>query len=296
MTAMMVWGYLSAKFMPMIRINTVVAAIATTAAVAGCGSSQQRTNAARPCRAGDLTVRAFHASIDKSGVGQMAIALTDSGAGICRLSGVPGLALVYQNGNPVYTPPQVSSGNTGSVPLHHGSTASFWIQELAPNGIPVATAKLLAIKLHGVAGTAYLRLTPPLDTAQQLIVSAITPGIVSRLPHSVSRAPRCTVADLSFHSRFLAVAMPGAYGEEIMTNISRRACSLGGVPKLSFLHGRLRALPHSGSQITIDPGAHASFWVFTGACVVQGERCPPPSSASVVVSGEFKMAPGFTEP
>ncbi|WP_249020531.1 DUF4232 domain-containing protein [Conexibacter sp. S30A1] len=265
------------------------------AAVAGCGSTQQRTSMGRPCRAGELTVRAFHASIEKSAIGHMAIALMDRGTATCRLSGVPRLALVYQNGNPVYTPPQVSSGNTGAVTLHHGQTASFWLQELAPYGIPVASAKLLAITLHGIAGAAYLELTPALKTGQQLIVSAINPGIVSKLPRSVSHAARCTVADLRFHSRFLDIGMPGAYAEGILTNINSRPCSLGGVPKLSGLHGRPRVIPHSGSQITLNPGAHASFLVFTGECVVHA-RCPPAASASAIVGGEFKMAPGFTTP
>jgi Protein of unknown function (DUF4232) len=276
------------------RISTVALTVALAAALAACGRSQQGANTEGSCRAADLTVRAVHKTIDKLGVGNTAIALTDTGDAPCGLSGVPRLALVYQNGDPVYAPPQVRSGNTGSATLHHGQTASFWLQELAPNGAAVASAKLLAIKLDGVAGAAYLRLTPDLKTRQQLIVSAITLGIASKLPHSVSRAAACAAADVALHSRFLDVAMPGAYREEILTNISPRPCSLGGVPKLSFLHGRLRALPHSGSQITVNPGAHASFWVFTGACVTQGKRCPPPSSASAIVSGEFRMPPGFT--
>lgn len=280
----------------MTRISAVALTIAVAAALAACGRSQPRASTGRPCRGGDLEVRAVHAGMDTTGVGHTAIALTDTSAAPCRLSGVPRLVLVYQNGDPVYTPPQASSGNTGSATLHQGQTASFWLQELAPNGTPVPGAKLLAITANGVAGAAYLRLTPPLRTRQQLIVSAIAPGIASRLPHSVSRVAHCAVADLAFRSRVLDVAMPGAYSEEILTNISPRVCSIGGVPKLSFLHGRLRTLPHSGSQITVAPGAHASFWVFTGACVIKGKRCPPPASTSAIVSGELRMAPGFTAP
>jgi Protein of unknown function (DUF4232) len=239
--------------------------------------------------------RAVGTGINAAGVAYAAITLTNTGASTCRLSGVPTLALVGRSRRPQYTPPQVSSGNRGLVTLRHGQTASFWVQALAPNGFPVARTRYVAIALDGIAGRVDLPVTPYLDTRQQLIVSVIAPGVVSGPPRSVSLAAPCTVRGLTFRTRLLGVAMPGGYAVDILTNKRRRPCSLGGVPKPSLVHGRLRALPASGSKITIGPGARASFWVFAPECVAPGrQRCQP--SASAIVGGVYQMAPGFTQP
>lgn len=276
------------------RHAAVAFAVAVAATPVGCGDSRL-ADRGKPCRARDVVPRAVDAGITAVGVAHAAITLTNTGAFTCRLSGVPTLALVGRSRRPQYKPPQVSSANRGLVTLRHGQTASFWLQALAPNGFPVAGAGYVAIALRGIAGRVDLPITPYLKTRQQLIVSAIAPGVVSGLPRSVSLAAPCAVRGLTFRTHLLGVAMPGGYAVDILTNRRVRPCSLGGIPKLSFLHGRLSALPDSGSQITIGPGAHASFWVFGPECVAQGrQRCRP--SASAIVGGVYQMAPGFTEP
>lgn len=276
------------------RHAAVAFALAVAAVPAGCGGNRLADDG-KPCRAIDVMPRPVDVGTNAAGVAHAAITLTNTGVFTCRLSGVPTLALVGRSRRPQYTPPQVSSGNRGLVTLLDGQTASFWLQALAPNGFPVPGARYVAIALRGVVGRVDLPVTLYLKTRQQLIVSAIAPGVVSAPPSSVSPAAPCTVRSITFRTHLLGVAMPGGYAVDILTNSGTRACSLGGVPKLTFLHDRLRTLPDSGSQITIGPGAHASFWVFGPECVAPGrQRCQP--SASAIVGGVYEMAPGFTQP
>lgn len=109
-----------------ICLCAVVLVVALTSALAACGGGHVSANGGESCRARDLAPRAVHAGIDKAGIAHAAIALTNTGEFTCRLSGVPTLALVGRNGYTRYTPPQVSSGNSGAT-LRHGQTASFWL-------------------------------------------------------------------------------------------------------------------------------------------------------------------------
>jgi hypothetical protein len=217
--------------------------------------------------------------------------LTDTGTATCHLTGVPRITLVGQHR--IYTPAQVNSGNSGAVTLRHGQTASFWLQELAPGGFEIANVRRIDITLKGLDGNPSLPLTPYLHTDQELMVSAITTGIVSKAPRSASPAAPCAAGGLAVRTHFLDASMPGDNSVEILTNTGPHPCSVGGVPTQRFLNSDHATPPDSGSQITLGHGANASFLIFTPECATPKQsRCHP--SASAIVGGIYRLAPGFT--
>ncbi|MGH2881632.1 MAG: DUF4232 domain-containing protein [Solirubrobacteraceae bacterium] len=133
------------------------------------------------CAASGLSVRELKLHSGPAGETR-AVVLTNVSRAGCRIGGVPRLALLDSRGAAIYTPPQVVASHGASFRLRPHRSASFWVDLLAPQGQPVAGAQQLGITLAGGGRSIHVPLSAPDRTSQQLIVSAVAPGVVAELP------------------------------------------------------------------------------------------------------------------
>lgn len=244
------------------------------------------------CTAGDFSAQVLRVSVGET-VDQEAIKLVNEGSGACPLSGVPVLKLANSKDRVIYVPAQVASGNRGAVTLGRNQAASFWVQELAPNGNQVPYAKRAELLVHGIKGPVALKIGTYLTTSQQLIVSEITAGVLRAAPRSTATAPACKAAQLRVTTHFLDAAMSGSNAAEVLTNTGAGPCSLGGRPSGAFLRNRHLAPPDTGSRITLATGASAS--VLLTSCVGPGAGHPNCTTASTIAAGIYRAGVGFTD-
>lgn len=290
-------------------------------------------NGDQMCRSHALSLSVTKSAMSASGTGHAVFVVRNTGAESCLVSGVPRLALTNAIGKVIYTPPQVQGSHDGTLDLREGERASFWVRFLAPNGFTVAEATAISVYIPGAGGELRTGVFSEADTRQQLIVSALAPGIVSGLPASTDLAANCTAGSIMIAgSRPIGVAMPGAYAETSLENTGRRTCSLGGVPRIELVDAtgnpirQPRQTPSSHrSTINLPPRAMASFSVLDPSCpqddggsatTIRGREilslnhlriasplhfitsatssCPP--IVSPVVGGVLRLGPGFTTP
>jgi Protein of unknown function (DUF4232) len=258
--------------------------------------------------------------------------ITNVGRATCSIVGVPRLTLIGSGA--AYAPPQTVASHGATVRLAPHRTAAFWVDFLAPEGQGVAGAQQLSIAVSGMHGSIDVPLPAAARTSQQLIVSAVVPGTVTKLPASVGVARRCAAAALSLTVRPLDEQAGSSYDVFILRNTTTTVCSVQGVARLSIadrLGRRLYDLPQRtgsfGSGVDLSGGGRASFWVlYPDACAnfgvgrlsevaarqvlalpgtagtVSAPGSDPrswPRKCPVVVSaltaGVFRMAPGFTD-
>ncbi|MGH2910342.1 MAG: DUF4232 domain-containing protein, partial [Solirubrobacteraceae bacterium] len=162
------------------------------------------------CAASRLSVRELKLHSGPAGETR-AVVLTNVSRAGCRIGGVPRLALLDSRGAAIYTPPQVVASHGASFRLRPHRSASFWVDLLAPQGQPVAGAQQLGITLAGGGRSIHVPLSAPDRTSQQLIVSAVAPGVVAELPASVHVALRCKASSLSLSVRTLGLAAGSSY-------------------------------------------------------------------------------------
>ena len=232
-----------------------------------------------------------------------AFVLTNTDSKTCTVHGVPRLALTA-NGRTVYTPWQTTASQGTIVRLSPGARASFWLDLLAPEGQLVAGAKQLSVTVPGVLGRLELPLSAPDRAAQQLIVSAIVPGVLHQLPRATDTAPRCHTAGLSLRVRGLNVSAGRSFSVFILRNTTKPTCSLGGVPRLSIVSRSQRplySLPQQGSgtpgsTINLRHGGRASFWVQYTDCGEPSAVIPARQDVQIPGMAGTVSAPGYYPP
>jgi hypothetical protein len=325
---------MAAVLLAVAGVALLVAVVANDAAVEHGRSSAQLPagSGGRMCRSHALSLSVTDSAISPSGTGHAVFVVRNTRAESCLVSGVPRLALTDAMGKVIYAPPQVQGSHDGTLDLREGERASFWVRFLAPNGFTVAKATAISVYIPGT-GELRTRVFSEADTRQQLIVSALAPGIVSGLPASTDLAATCTAGSITIAgSHPIGVAMPGAYAETSVQNTGRRTCSLGGVPRIEFVDATGKPIrqhrqtqgPHRAT-INLAPRAVASFSVFESSCpqddgasattirgreilslnhlriasplhLITSTTSSCPLIVSPIVGGVLHMGPGFTTP
>lgn len=264
------------------KVCRAVAVLAAAVFVAGCGNTTGSTTAGtgpgansgvrQKCPVAELNARLLALRSPTQQTWKVLV-VRNQGSRACLLSGAPRITLLSSAGQVIRRLPRTIADHRAGVTLRPGGVASVWLDLLAPGGTGPRGVSRIGFAITGITG----RLSVPASRAdrgdQQFIVSEVTAGQLTRLPPSTALPPTCAHVALSASQRPLGEWAGGSTMPIVLTNTTDRACSLGGIPKLSVSNPdrtlRYRPPQHDvgpSAKIVLAPHGHASAWTTYPDC------------------------------